>query len=113
MMRYVCCKVDYDMSRKRYVIKVLALFENYEDAEGLRFKLPSMDGRPADLVDIMTGEDISERDISVKYFMDTGLSYEDAYRMHLLCVGRQRAVQKYFKKWRKENGIADVKEKSA
>lgn len=113
MMRYACCKVDYDVLRKRFVIKVLALFQNLEDAEELRFSLPCMHGRPADLVDIMTGEDLTKPDISIEYLMNTGLSYDDANRMRLLNMNRQQAVREYCKGWRKRNGITDEKEKSA
>lgn len=113
MMRYALCNVSDGVSHGRYIVKVVALFQHREDAEALRFSVPSLNKKIADVVDITTGEILNEPDISVEYFMNMQLTYENARKMHLVCVERRNAVQEYFKGWRKRNGIEEKKEKSA
>lgn len=105
MMRYAICDIKYNVSRKRHTVKVIALFQRREDAEAIRFAIPSLKNKPADVVDVTTGEILDERDISVERFMKMDMPYEEAYRMHLVCVARRNFVKEYFKGWHKRNGV--------
>lgn len=105
MMKYAICDIKYNVSRKRYTVKVLALFQNREDADAFRFSVPSLKSKPADVVDVTTGKILSEHDTSVEHFINMRMPYDEAYRMHLVCVNREYNVKEYFKGWRKRNGF--------